>query len=292
MQLAVRDVNFICAGKASGSLWLLVCGTLALTWKTGTTPEVIYFDMYHHHKTLLVFLSAALILNGCILERIFRVKNQLCDFEKNFQIEIFQGFRVLLQDPVMLDEDITWLAGAEPTEQQRIGDELVMTYIAERKGVPSDGQYDLPIELRFVRLDGEFRLKEGYLGKNLADMLTDELLTQIMQSVCKSEKSLIKQQITIDISSLDQTLLPAATQIAGILGPPNPNTGIAHKQTYDYQLKDFDAADQATVIEIYFDDTDEKILRIKVKYLRYNLDADFEKGEALLSVDIFVDRET
>lgn len=198
----------------------------------------------------------------------------------------------MLRDPVLLDEDITRLAGAEPSEQKLVGDELVMTYIAERKGLQSNGQYDLPIELRFVRLAGEYRLKEGYLGKNLADMLTDELLTQIMQSVCKSQKSLVKQQITIDIRTLDRTLLPAGSEITGILGPPNSNSDIEHRQVYDYQLKNNDGLDKETTIEIYLDDTDQRILRIKMKHLRYNLDADFEKGEAVLNVDIFIDEET
>jgi len=248
--------------------------------------------MYYPYKILLVCLAAALILNGCILERIFRVKNQLCDFEKNFQIDTSKGFRVILHDPVLLDEDITWLAGVQPSEQKFAGDVLVMTYLAERKGIQSHGQYDLPIELRFVRLDGKYRLKEGYLSKNLADMLTDEFLTQIMQSVCKSEKSLVKQQITIDIRALDRTLLPAGSEIAGILGPPNPNSSNDNKQIYDYQLKNNDAIDKETTIEIDFNDTDDKILRIKVKYLRYNLEADFEKGEAVLKVDIFVEEQT
>lgn len=248
--------------------------------------------MYYPHKKLVVLLSVALILNGCILERIFRVNNQLCDFENNFQIEISDGFRVILREPVLLDEDITWLAGAQPSEQKFAGDELVMTYIAERNGVQSHGQYDLPIELRFVRLDGKYRLKEGYLSKNLADMLTDEMLNQIMQSVCKSQKSLVKQQITIDIRALDRTLLPAGSEITGILGPPNPNSGIKHRQIYDYQLRNHGALDKETTIEIDFDDTDERILRIKVKYLRYNLEADFENGEAVLKVDIFVDQES
>jgi hypothetical protein len=61
---------------------------------------------------------------------------------------------------------------------------------------------------------------------------------------------------------------------------------------YDYQLKNNDAIDKEATIEIDFDDTDERIIRIKLKYLRYNLDADFEKGEAVLKVDIFVEQET
>ncbi len=248
--------------------------------------------MLYPHRTLLVFLSATLILNGCILERIFRVKNQLCDFEKNFQIEISQGFRVLLREPVMLDEDITWLAGAEPSERTYIGNELVMRYIAQKRGASSDGQYNIPVELRFVRLDGEYRLKEGSLSKNLTDILTDELLSQIIRSVCKSEKSLVKQQITIDIDALDRSLLPSKSEITAILGPPNRDTGNERNLAYDYQLKNNDSIDNVAEMEILFDKPGERILRVKLKYLRYNLDADFEKGEAILKVDIFIVRET
>jgi hypothetical protein len=238
-------------------------------------------------RICLAIVTAAIILNGCILERIFRVKNQLCDFEKNFQIEISQGFRVILLEPVILDEDITRLAGAQPSEKKFINDELVMTYIAERKGKPTRGQYDLPIELSFIFIDGEYRLKEGYLGKNLADILTDKLLTQIILSICKSEKSLIKQQIIIDIRALDRTLLPTRSEITGILGPPNLNTENTPTQLYDYQLKNNDDADNVITVEIEFDGSGNRFLRIKVKYLGYSLAADLKKGEAVLSVNIF-----
>jgi hypothetical protein len=239
-----------------------------------------------------MFLATTMILHGCILERIFRVKDQLCEFEKNFVIDTSDGFRVILREPVMLNDDITWLAGAEPSEQELAGDALVMTYIAERKGMPSKRQYDLPIELRFVRLDGKYRLKEGYLCKNLADLLTDELLSQIMQSVCKSKKSLVKQQISIDIKNLDQKLLPARSKIFDILGPPNPISPHVHRLVYDYQLKNDAAPDKETRIEIAFDDAKKKILDISVKYLRYRLNADFVTGEAVLKVDIFLEDET
>ena len=192
-----------------------------------------------------------------------------------------------MREPVMLDKDITWLTGAQPSEKKIIGDELVMTYIAERIGSQSPGKYDLPVELRFVRIDGKYRLKEGYLGKNLTDILTDELLTQIIQSVCKSEKSLIKQKITVDIRDLDRTLLPTRSEITGILGPPNPTNGNARTLRYDYRAKNSDETVQQAAVDIEFDDSGDRIFRIKVKYLRYNLIADLEKGEAVLSVDIF-----
>ncbi len=248
--------------------------------------------MYSPCKILLVFLSAALILNGCILERIFRVQKQFCDFEKYFQIEVSEGFRVIMLEPVLLDKDITRLAGAQPSKKKFIRTEQIMTYIAERKGVSSHGQYDLPVELRFIYNDGEYRLKEAYLSKNLTDVLTDKLLTQIILSVCKSEKSLIKQQITVDIRALDRALLPTRSEITGILGPPNQKTGLEHRQLYDYQLKNNEHADKMITVEIDFDGSGNRILRIKVKYLGYNLEADLDKGDAILSEDIFDIGET
>ena len=74
--------------------------------------------MYSPYRILLVFLFAILILNGCILERIFRVQKQFCDFEKYFKIEVSEGFRVILLEPVLLDKDITKLAGAQPSKKK------------------------------------------------------------------------------------------------------------------------------------------------------------------------------
>ncbi len=250
------------------------------------------FAMHRPGRFLIFLLSAALMINGCVLERIFRVKNQLCDFEHNFQIEISEGFRVILREPVMLDEDITWLAGAEPSEREYVGDELVMIYLAARSVRSANRQYDIPVALRFLRMDGNYRLKEGYLSKNLADVITVELLTQLMQSVCRAEKSLAKQQVTIDIKSLDRSLLPARSDIIHILGPPNLNNGDGSRLVYDYRLKNNDVVEQMAAIDIQFDGSGEKILRLKMKYLRYHLDADFELGEAVLKVDIFIDEKT
>lgn len=243
--------------------------------------------MLYWSRILFLFLITTLIINGCILERIFRVKDQLCDFDNNFTIEISQGFRVLLKEPVMLDDDITWLTGAEPSIQEFDGDELTMTYIAEKRGGPVDPQYDIPIKLRFIRIDQDYRLKEGYLSKNLTDILSNQLLTQIMQSVCKSKKSLVQQKIIIDISTINQSLLPNKFEIVRILGPPTRDDHNELSQVYEYQLKNHNTMNSEITIELLFDQPADQIRRIKLKFLRYNLNADFDKGEAILKVDIF-----
>ena len=245
--------------------------------------------MHYSSRIFLVTLIVVIAFNGCILERIFKVKDQLCDFENNFQIDISEGFRVLLHEPVMFDKDITWLTGAEPTSRVIHGDELVMTYIAEKRGSRSYGQYDIPLQLRFIRIDNNYRLREGYLSKNLTDVLTSELLTQIIQSVCRSKKSLVDQSVTVDIDAINRSLLPSKSELITILGPPNRSTEEDNNLAYDYQLKNSNAEDMVAAIDILYDKNIEKIRRIRVKYLRYHLDADFEDGRAVLKVDVFVD---
>lgn len=196
-----------------------------------------------------------------------------------------------MHNPVMLDEDIIWLTGAEPSERTYIGNELVMRYIAQKRGASANGQYDIPVELRFVLVDGEYRLKAGFLSKNLTEILTEELLSQIIRSVCKSEKSLVKQQISVDIGALERSLLPSKTDITAVLGPPNRDTGNNRKLAYDYRLKYNDSIDNVAEMEILFDMSGERIIRLKLKYLRYNLDADFKEGHAILTVDIISDEK-
>jgi len=256
-----------------------------------TAPTAPIGAMLYLGRILLIILATPFIINGCILERIFRVKDQLCDFENNFYFEIGEGFRVILREPVMLAEDITWLAGAEPSERKFIDNELILIYIAQKQDFGFNGQYDIPVELHFVRIDEDYRLKEGYLSKNLTDVLTYELLTQLMQSVCRSEKSLVEQRVTIDIGAINRSMLPSPSELNDILGPPNRDTGNRLNLAYDYQLKNNDSMDQIAAIDILFDEMGERILRIKLKYLRYNLEVDFEKGEAILKVDVFIDKK-
>jgi len=227
-----------------------------------------------------------MILNGCILERIYRVKNQLCDFDNNFQIETSEGLSVLLREPVLLDDDVTWLTGADPTELEVTGDGLLMRYVAEKRGVISNDKYSLSVELRFVEIEGKYRLIEGSLGRNLTDVLTVDLLTQCLESVCKSEKSLVDRTVFIDITNIDRSFLPTRMEAIEILGKPNHKVDHSTVLSYEYQLKGGGPENRTATIDAYYDGLGNAIRRIRVTYLRYRLDADFESGVAMLKIYI------
>lgn len=248
-----------------------------------------YFVHRFTCRTVILFFILIPILYGCILERIYRVKNQLCDFDNNFQVETSEGLSVLLREPVLLDDDVTWLTGADPTELEVTGNELLMRYVAEKRGVISNDRNSLAVELRFVQMDGKYRLKEGSLGRNLTDVLTADLLTQCLASVCKSEKSLVNRSVFIDISNIDRSLLPSRSEVVGILGEPNRNENGGSVLSYEYQLRGDGPENTTAAIDAYYEGQDNAIGRIRVTYLRYSLDADFESGVAMLKIHILND---
>lgn len=247
-----------------------------------------YFVHRFTGRILLVFFILIPTLNSCILERIYRVKEQLCDFDNNFQIETSEGLSVLLREPVLLDDDVTWMTGADPTELEVTGDELLMRYVAEKRGVISNDRYSLSVELRFVQIDGKYRLKEGSLGRNLTDVLTADLLTQCLESVCKSEKSLVNRTVLIDIKNIDRSHLPSRPEVVEILGAPNRSSDDPFVLSYEYHLQGVETSDKIATMDVHYMQQGKGIRRIKVKYLRYSLDADFEAGVAMLKIHILI----
>jgi hypothetical protein len=245
-----------------------------------------YSDHRFTARILIFFLLLIPVLNGCILERIYRVKNQLCYFDNNFQIETSEGLSLLQREPVLLDDDMIWLTGADPTELEVTGEGLWMRYVAEKRGVISNDRYSLSVELRFVQIDGKHRLKESLLGRNLTDVLTADLLTQCLESVCKSEKSLVNRTVYIHITNIDRSLLPSRPEVVEILGEPNRSAHDGSVLSYEYKLKGGDPRYRTASIDAYYEGQGNAMRRLRVKYLRYSLDADFESGVAKLKIHI------
>jgi hypothetical protein len=184
--------------------------------------------------------------------------------------------------PILLDKDVIWLAGAEPSQVKATGNELFMRYIIVKEGVPHRAEYDIPIQLRFLQLNGAYTLKEIYINKSLTSVVTSELITQCLRSVCSAEKSIVGRSVTFDLKDLDRALLLTRSEVIEILGEPNRVNDDEYKISYNYKLKSNNEIKKRSQIDAYFNASGSEILRVKVSSLRYHLDADFVTGNAIL----------
>ena len=252
----------------------------AYNFKRAQTRMLVLFWRVASLVALLLVFS----LSGCLLQRLYSIREQLCDFEGNFQIVTNEGVRLLFLRPILLDKDVIWLAGAKPPQVKVTGNELFMTYIIVKENAPHRANHDIPIQLRFLQLNGAYTLKEIYINKSLTSVVTSELISQCLKSVCNAEKSIVGRSVKFDLKGLDRALLLTRSEVIDILGEPNRANDDEHSISYNYKLKNNDKIEKRSQIDAYFNASGSEILRVRVSSLRYHLDADFVTGEAILKV--------
>jgi hypothetical protein len=237
----------------------------------------------------LVALLLVFSLSGCLLQRLYSIRAQLCDFEENFRIVANEGVRLLFLRPILLDKDVIWLAGAKPSQVKATANHLSLKYIIVKEGAPHRAEYDILVQLRFIHLNGAYTLEEIHINKSLTSVVTSELITQCLRSVCNAEKSIVGRSVTFDLKDLDRALLLTRSEAINILGEPNRVNRDEHKISYNYKLKNDDEIEKRSQIDAYFNASGSEILRVRVSSLRYHLDADFVAGKAILKVRVSKD---
>ena len=66
-----------------------------------------------------VFLLVIILLStGCVYLRLLQVKNQLNDFEGNFDLKDQNGLKLVFKNPVLLSRDIVWLTKNNPISRE------------------------------------------------------------------------------------------------------------------------------------------------------------------------------
>ncbi len=236
--------------------------------------------------SLSALLVVPLLLSGCLLSRIYTFKDQLCDYEANFALQIDEDVSLAMHHPVLLDTDVTWLAGAEPTERRMVGEVLELRYVAEKLMRHPDPGYDIPLQLRFERIDGDYKLREGRLDMDLGALLRPEVINRSVEHTCGAKPDLLAQRVEVDLADLDQSTLPTRGEVLAILGVPAHASPDHTVLTYRYRLKNPAPALKAVRAVAWFDPSDQRLRRVKVRYLRYELVADFVEERAVIKVQL------
>ena len=65
------------------------------------------------YLTSLITLLLVFSLSGCLLQRLYSIREQLCDFEENLHIVANEGVRLLFLRPIPLDRDFFALDSQE-----------------------------------------------------------------------------------------------------------------------------------------------------------------------------------
>ena len=225
-------------------------------------------------------------LGGCLLFRVYEFKEQFCDYQRNFRLLVGDEIELQLRHPVLLDSDMVWLLGAEPSYRDEVDGELELVYIIEKDLPQPDPAYALPLRLQFSRSDGDNRLSAGIIDKNLGSMITPGLIDETMTHTCDSQTSVADRNVTVDLSDLDPAAVPTRRAIEDALGPPNELLQQGHLAVYRFRLRNARPGVQKSRAEVWYGENGQRVRRVRFRYLRYELDADFVAGVGIISIDL------
>jgi hypothetical protein len=224
-------------------------------------------------------------LSGCLLNRASVVKEQFCDFDNNFSMVFDDRTQFIIHDPVLLDSDILWLTGSQPTSVSVRGEQLRMGFEIEKVLPQPDPATDMEISLYFDQVDGEFRLRQVQLDENLStflnpELLESEMMTSAIQNVCSAGLSVASMRQELDISQREIDLLPSRTEMFEQFGAPTEIIETGRGYAYEYRVRSADVSRQAEAgdtarVEVWFDDEGSMPLRVQSRYSRYETRADF-----------------
>ena len=186
----------------------------------------------------LALILILLLTSGCVLVRMIKVKNQLNDFDKNFELHDQRGLTLVFKNPVLGSNDIVWLMKGEPSDSKKIEKGELWTYVFEKEYVASkdeEGNYDIPMimVMEYGKL-AEISFPERFL-KNLSI----PLLKKMFASMGNADVSKLRRSATSKFQSEDASDIPTAENVVETLGKPYSieNSGEESKYSYLYYLK-------------------------------------------------------
>ena len=240
--------------------------------------------MFIKSQRLLVFLALFLFtfsLSSCVFVRMIKVKNQLNDFETNYDLNDERGLTLVFKNPVLLTDDVIWLMKGGPVSVEKIDESELWTYVFEKQHTTSQDEgdtYDIPILM--VMEDG--KLTEVTFPKRFLKNLSIPLLKKMLTSMGNADVSKLRRSASSKFSGDDPAEIPTSDNVMETLGVPYKveESEENSELSYLYYLEDSEGnADKDNLnFELWFiaGAEDKRLKRVggKIRGVKMSLDFD------------------
>ncbi len=222
-----------------------------------------------------------LTLTGCIFFRMLSVKDQLNDFETNFDLNDERGLTLVFKNPVLLSDDIIWLMKGSPGSVEFTEEGELWTYVFKKQHTISQEEgnsFDIPV----VIVVEDDKLTEITFPKRFLKNLSIPLLKKMLSSMGNADVSKLGRSASSKYSGKDASEIPTTDNVMETLGVPyetqviNGETNLA----YLYYLEDAEgnASGDNLNLELWFEaGSDDKVLKSvggKIRGIKLYLDFD------------------
>jgi len=234
-------------------------------------------------RAVVTALVSTALLSACLLTRLYAFKQQFCDYQDNFSFITGDEFRVNLLKPILLDKDVIWLAGAEPSRQRQDEQSANMQWIVAKvlpAGAVADPEFDqLSIEMDLQADDGKFLLHRVRMDPRFAYVVSPDLMERHAGNVCNSNWLVLGRSGEIDLAGADLSGQPDQQELKEYLGRPTASSRNDEERSlgmrFEYRLLDSDRQEPQYSFEFWHDETTGELLRSTANSVRFSSTTDF-----------------
>lgn len=243
-------------------------------------------------RAVLTALVATVLLSACLLTRLYAFKQQFCDYQDNFSFTTDGEFRVNLLHPILLDSDVIWLAGAEPSSRQQDEQSGQMQWIVDKvlpaQSVP-DPEFDqLFIEMDFQAEDDKYLLQQVRMDQRFAYVVSPDLMERHAGNVCNSSWLVFGRSGEIDLADADLSGQPDRQEIIDYLGQPtvtmSDDQELSLGMRFEYRLRGSTRQQPQYSFEFWHDAQSGELLRSTANSIRFSSTTDFVKKKLWVKI--------
>jgi hypothetical protein len=234
-------------------------------------------------RAVLTALAAMLLLSACLLTRLYAFKQQFCDYKANFTFSTDEEFRVNLLQPILLDSDVIWLAGAEPSKQQQDEQSGQMQWIVD-KVLPAQSTVDPEFDQLSVHMDfqadgDKYLLHQVRMDQRFAYVVSPDLMDRHADNVCNSSWLVFGRSGEIDLADADLSGQPSRQEVIDYLGQPTDDMRDDVEQSlgllFEYRLRGSTRQQPQYSFEFWHDAQSGELLRSTANSIRFSSTTDF-----------------
>jgi hypothetical protein len=234
-------------------------------------------------RVVMTALAAALLLSACLLTRLYAFKQQFCDYKANFSFSTLDEFRVDLLNPILLDSDVIWLAGAEPSSRQEDEKSGHMQWVVD-KVLPDNSLPDPKFDQLFVDMDfqadgGNYLLTQVRMDQRFAYVVSPDLMDRHADNVCNSSWLVFGRSGEIDLADADLSDQPNRQEVMEFLGRPTIELRNDEEQSlgmqFEYRLRGAAQAEPQYSFEFWHDARSGELMRSTTNSIRFTSTTDF-----------------
>jgi hypothetical protein len=181
-------------------------------------------------------LSALFVLPGCMIDRVYTMRAQMCGPEDSIRISEGDGIQVSFLKPVIRAGDVKWLAGVQPQSETYTPEALSMRYIVSKTGASEVEDFAVPIELEFRKIDDQYQLAQMDVTTDMPFDFDPERIERMTASACENNLNPFTRSAGITLTAQDMEDLPARDEVFSMIGPPNWANDDATKLLYEFAI--------------------------------------------------------